>query len=75
MIEPVGFVEREKIRKLAWRQGLRDAIKAIQNVPQANHGRMDLIRRDYAQSAIASLSRNPLCWGGIFAEEGEESGQ
>jgi hypothetical protein len=71
MTGDLGFVERENIKTLARRQALRDAIKAVRSVPQANHGRMDLIRRDKAVQAIAHLSVNPLVWGGVFIEEGE----
>jgi hypothetical protein len=65
----MNFVEAENIKLLARRQALRDAIRAVEGVLQANKGERVLIRKKDAISAVAGLTCNSLVWGGVFVEE------
>lgn len=72
MIE-ISQVDLCNAEKIAYRKALRKAIQAVESLPQTNTGRIDLIRRDKAVSAIEKLAGgNSLVWGGIHIEDGEE---
>jgi hypothetical protein len=72
MTEPIGVVESYNLETIARRKGLRKAVKAVEDLPQANSGKLDLVNRTHAIRAIAGLEVNGLPWGCIRIEEGEE---
>lgn len=57
---------------LARRKAWRDAIRAIEAIPQANRGSHILIRRKDAIAAIQHLTPNGIGWGSIHLEKGDE---
>lgn len=68
----INVVDLHNVETIARRKALRRAVKAVEALPQANSGKLDLVNRAHAIRAIAGLEVNGLPWGCIRIEEGEE---